>query len=109
MRPDSYLRRNSSMILMFLVDLVDLQNLQDRLAYHQDDLQLYHRQRKSSESTSRERLPLRPSPPEPQLVPIPVNGGDGAKHTKIDNGDGPDRVSEFSLMRKFHRNHKLNL
>ena len=72
------------MILMFLVDLVDFQNLQDlldcqdRLAYHQDALQLYHRQRKSPESTSRERLPLRPSPPEPQLVPIPVNGGDGA-------------------------------
>ena len=34
------------------------------------------RQRVGPESTSRERLPLRPSPPEPQLIPTPMNGGD---------------------------------
>ena len=27
-------------------------------------------------SSSRERVPLLPSPPEPQLIPTPVNDGD---------------------------------
>ena len=30
-------------------------------------------------------------------------------HKKRDNGDGLDRVSEDTLMRKFHRKHKFNL
>ena len=32
-------------------------------------------ERVGPESTSRERLPLRPSPPEPQLIPIHMNDG----------------------------------
>ena len=30
-------------------------------------------------------------------------------HKKRDNGNGPDRMSEFSLMHKLHKNRKLNL
>ena len=30
-------------------------------------------------------------------------------HKKRGNGDGLDRVSAYTLMRKFQRNHKLNL
>ena len=69
------------------------------------------RERVGPESTSRERLPLRPSSPEPQLIPIPVNDGDDDQPTQAerDNGDGLDRMSQYTLMHKFHRNHKFDL
>ena len=40
-----------------------------------------------------------------------MNDGDDdhSPQEERDNGDGLDRVSEYTLMRKFHRNHKLNL
>ena len=74
------------MILMFLLDQVGLRNsldLLDRqvnLAHHQDGLQLHHLlvmgKEWDLESTSRERSPLRPSPPESQLIPIPISDDD---------------------------------
>ena len=85
MRPALHLRQNSLMILMFLLGLVDLPHLVDlldrqvRLAHHQDGLQLHHmliEKEWDPESTSRERLPLRPSSPEPQHIPIPMNDDD---------------------------------
>ena len=30
-------------------------------------------------------------------------------HMKRDNGNGPDRVSEYTFMHKAHKYHKLNL
>ena len=42
------------------------------------------RERVGPESTSRERLPLRPSSPEPQLIPIPVNDGDDDQPTQAE-------------------------
>ena len=41
-------------------------------------------ERVGPESTSRERLPLRPSSPEPQLIPIPVNDGDDDQPTQAE-------------------------
>ena len=67
------------------------------------------RERVGHESASRERLPPRPSPPEPQLIPIPLKNNNNNHPPLNKNGDGLDRVSEFTVMRKFHWNHKLNL
>ena len=67
------------------------------------------KERVGTGNTSRERLPRRPSPPEPQLFPIPMNDGDDDHHKKKDNGDGLDRVNEYTLTHKCHRNHKFNL
>ena len=39
------------------------------------------RERVGPGNTSRERLPLRPSPPEPQLIPTPLNDGDDDQTT----------------------------
>ena len=93
MRPVIRLRQNSLMILMFFLDQVDLQNLQDlldrqdRLAHHQDGLQLHHllvtEKEWVHERASRERLPLRPSPPEPQLIPIPLKN-DNNNHPPLE-------------------------
>ena len=46
---------------------------------------------------------------EPQLVPMNDGDHDHAPQEERDNGDGVDRVSEDTLMHKFHRNNKLNL
>ena len=48
------------------------------------------------ESTSRERLPLRPSPPESQLIPIPMKWWRrwSATTRRETTWDGPDRMSE---------------
>ena len=77
------LRQNSLMILMFLLGQVErpgppgppgqpgLPSGWPPLPSPAGD-----RERVGPESTSRERIPLRPSSPEPQLIPIPVNDGD---------------------------------
>ena len=84
MRPVIRLRQNFLMILRFLLDQMDLLDLldrQDRLAHHQDGLQLHQpagdRERMGPRNASCERLPLRPSSPEPRLIPISMNDGDG--------------------------------
>ena len=70
-RPVIRLRQNFLMILMFLLDRVDLLHRQVNLAYHQDGLQLQSpagdRERVGPGNASRERLPLRPSSPEPPI------------------------------------------
>ena len=84
MTPIIHLRQNSLMILTFLLDQVGLRNsldlldLQDRLApgWPPAPSPAGDRERVGPESASRERLPLRPSPPEPQLIPTPMNDGD---------------------------------
>ena len=54
---------------MFLLHLVDLLDRQVHLDFHHDGLLLLHR-------LVRERLDPRTLPPEPQLIPIPMSGGD---------------------------------
>ena len=48
-------------------------------------------------NTSLGRLHPRRSPPEPQLIPIPIGDGedDQPPQEERDNGNGPDRVSEY--------------
>ena len=76
--------------LMFLLDLVDLRHLLDRqvrLAYHQDghhpSLNLFQFQWMMATMISH--------------------------HKKRGNGNGPDRVSEFTLVHKCYRYHEFNL
>ena len=56
-------------------------------------------------NTSRERLHPRPSPPEPQLIPIPVSDGEDDQPPLEER----HRVSEYILTYKCHRKHKFNL
>ena len=104
MRPVIRLRPNSLMILMFLLDLVDLWNLLDlldrqvRLAYHQDGLQLQSPagdgERVGPGNASCERLPLRPSSPEPQLVSIPIHDDDDDQPPQEERRRGRSRSRE---------------
>ena len=52
------------------------------------------RERVGPESTSRERLPLRPSPPEPQLIPIHMNDGDDDQPPREERQRGRSRSPE---------------
>ena len=77
----------SSMILMFLLVLVDLGHLLDLLNrqicldFHKNGLQLLHllvreRERVRARNASRERLHSRSPSPEPQLIPILLSDGE---------------------------------
>ena len=61
--------------------------LLNRLARHQVSLQVHcllERERKSGpRKKSRERVPLRPSQPEPHLVPIPMSNGDDDQLSEV--------------------------
>ena len=55
-------------------------------------------------SSSRERQPLRPSQPEPQLIPMVVDDGDDDQSPKEERQRGRSRSRE-----RMHNLHKLNL
>ena len=124
MRPNFHLccqNLPSLMILTFLSvhkahHLLHLLDRQVRLESHQDGLQLLHLlvERARILDPSRERLPQRPSPPEPHLIPIPMSDGDDDQPPQDGRGDkgksnGLDRVSEYTLTHKCLEYHKFNL
>ena len=53
-----------------------------------------NRERVGPGNTSRERLPLRPSPPEPQLNPTPMNDGDDDQPPQEERQRGRSRSRE---------------
>ena len=71
--------------LVDLQHLLDLLDRQVRLPYHQDGLELHHLlwyRKSGARNALRERHPLRPSPPKPQLIPIPTSDGDDVQPPK---------------------------
>ena len=120
MRPAIHLRQNSLMILMFFVDQVDLRNLLDLLdrqvnrAHHQDGLQIHHLLVIGKEwDLEMHRVSVylcdlhHPSLNLFQFLYMMTMMF--SHHKKRGDGDGLDRVRAYTLIRKFHRNHKLNL
>ena len=71
------------------------------------------RERVGTGNTSRERLHPRPTPPEPQLIPVLISDreddDDQPTQGERKKGNGLDRVSENLLTYKCHKNQKFNL
>ena len=102
---------------MFLFDLVNLLDLLDRqvpLAYHQDGLQIYHllviEKGWEPEIHRVSSVPCDLHHPSINLIHFQwVMATTISHHRKRDNGNGPDRVIEYTLTYKCHRYRKFNL
>ena len=68
-------------------------------------------ERVGTKDTPREWLHPRSAQTEPQLIPLPMSDGDDDQPPRVtrNDGNGPNRVSEYILTHKCHMNHQLNL